>query len=176
MFEKMVQCDKVRDAMATKSIGETVQAVLKIAQRTQRTTLGFSESIKLLSTKPEEVQFCFLVEPKRGDSATHMSEVLLQAFCVEHGIYIIKIDSGRKLAHILGTLNTDENCVLIRKPSSCSTNGSGSSERDSTTASYEPTNDSVKSANFSAEEDVLASFCEAYWDNDDYCIVSLPEL
>lgn len=203
MFEKMVQCDTVCDTMTVKSIGETVQSVLNIAISQKRITLGFSESIKLLSTTPEEAQFCFLAEPKRGDSATHMHEVLLQAFCYEHGIYIIKVDSGRKLAHILGTLNTDETCVLIRKSNTLATTSTPStyptSQTDYSQSTFKPlsnasetcvgssstssskvpavtaNNANVKLMGANHEEDVLVKFCESYWDNVDYCIVQLPE-
>lgn len=148
---KMVQCDKGRDTKAAKPIGEIVQTVLSMAKCAQRITFGFSDAIKLLSNTPEEAQFCFLAEPKRGDSATHMHEVLLQAFCYEHGIYIIKVDCGRKLAHVLGTINPDGTCVLIRS--------AGDSD----------------DAAFTSEEEVLVNFCEASWNNNDYCIVKLPE-
>lgn len=157
---KMVQCDKNREAMATKPIGEIVQTVLSVAKSAQRITLGFSDAIKLLSNTPEEAQFCFLAEPKRGDSATHMHEVLLQAFCYEHGIYIIKVDSGRKLAHAVatsnGTLISDVTCVMIRKRS------------DGTMDDATPMPGS--------DEDVLVNFCENSWNDNDYHIVKLPEL
>lgn len=168
IINKMVQCDKNRDAMAKKPIGEIIQTVLSVSKSAQRITLGFSDAIKLLSNTPEEAQFCFLAEPKRGDSATHMHEVLLQAFCYEHGIYIIKVDSGRKLAHILD--KTYETCVLIRKSgSSCDNDDDDENNRDTTT-------DAAQSQNcISSEEDILVNFCENSWHNDDYCIVKLPE-
>lgn len=158
----MVQCDKNCDAMAKKPIGEIVQTVLSVSKSAQRITLGFSDAIKLLSNTPEEAQFCFLAEPKRGDSATHMHEVLLQAFCYEHGIYIIKVDSGQKLAHIFGT--TYETCVLLRK------SGNGCNENESKDATSTAT-----SLNISNEEDILINFCENSWHETDYRIVKLPE-
>lgn len=172
--KKMVQCDKsYNDSMATKPIGEIVQSVLSVAKSTQRITLGFSDAIKLLSSTPDEAQFCFLAEPKRGDSATHMHEVLLQAFCYEHGIYIIKVDSGRKLAHVLGTLSADETCVLIRKNTTGSTNNI-TSENGNDDADSDQKAATASNTNFN-EEDILANFCENSWDNADYCIVKLPE-
>lgn len=173
----MVQCDKIRDAMATKPIEEIVQTVLSVAKRAQRITLGFSDAIKLLSSSPEEAQFCFLAEPKRGDSATHMHEVLLQAFCYEHGIYIIKVDSGRKLANASGTLSADETCVLIRKTrNNCSKmdrsgDASSGTGMATVTAALTSTN-----ALCISDEDILVNFCENAWHNTDaYCIVELPE-
>lgn len=164
----MVQCDKTRDTLATKPIGDIVQTVLSMAKCAQRITLGFSDAIKSLSNTPEEAQFCFLAEPSRGDSATHMHEVLLQAFCYEHGIYIIKVDSGQKLAHILDSLNEDEKCVLIRKP--------GTKRVDKMSATTEAATQQTTAAfNSIEEEDILVNFCENSWHNSDYRIVKLPE-
>lgn len=159
----MVQCEKNRDIMTIKSIGETVQNVLKLAKQTERITLGFSDAIKVLSKTPEEAQFCFLTEPKHGDSATHMNEVLLQAFCYEHGIYIIKVDDGRKLAHILGTLNADETCVLILKHKVAV---------DIDNVSLKDVMGGNDDAQCTKDENQLISFCEtSSWQN----VVKLPE-
>lgn len=146
----MVQCVC---PMSIQSIGDSVRSVLTTAQKHKRIVLGFAEAIKLLSKTPEDVEFVFLAEPKDGDSATHMNEVLLQAFCYEHGIYIIKVDSSQKLATMLGTKQPDEACVLIRKSSSTIEN---------------------EAAN-SSDEDILTNFCENCWDNINKCIVKLPE-
>lgn len=156
----MVQCDKNRDSMATKPISEIVQTVLSVAKSAQRLTLGFSDAIKLLSNAPEEAQFCFLAEPKRGDSATHMHEVLLQAFCYEHGIYIIKVDNGQKLAHVVDTLASDVKCVLVRRRRN---------EDNSDDAT-------IGTTSIASEEDILVNFCENSWNDNDYRIVKLPEI
>lgn len=142
------------------SFGDTVRSVLVAANESKRTVLGFSEAIKLLSKTPEEAQFCFLAEPQRGDSATHMHEVLLQAFCYEHGIYIIKVDSSRKLASLLGTTKSDESCVLIRRQPM------PANKVDCNTDTAMP------SADVTNEEDILINFCEKCWHK---CVVQLPE-
>lgn len=141
------------------SFGDTVRSVLIAANERNRTVLGFSEAIELLSKTPEEAQFCFLAEPQHGDSATHMHEVLLQAFCYEHGIYIIKVDSSRKLATVLGTTKSDESCVLIRKPMPTHPMECNAIAANSPS---EITND----------EDILINFCEKCWHK---CVVNLPE-
>lgn len=191
----MVQCDKSQnDAIADRPIGEIVRSVLSVAKSAQRITLGFSDAIKLLSRTPDEAQFCFLAEPARGDSATHMNEVLLEAFCYEHGIYIIKVDSGRKLAHVVGTLNANETCVLVRKSviNNNSTeheidadergdkdakeyNGNGDATAASLSTRAAAAAATTATAFWSRDEDVLVNFCEKSWHNSDYCIVKLPE-
>lgn len=124
-----------------------------------------------------------------------LATVLLQAFCYEHGIYIIKVDSGRKLAHVLGTLNANETCVLIRKTiinrtkhaveeEGCDNNDTAavatSSTKDTETQAVEvatvAASATVSTTAFcSKEEDILVNFCENSWHNSDYCIVKLPE-
>lgn len=80
----MVQCDKSQcDAIADRPIGEIVRTVLSVAKTAQRITLGFSDAIKLLSKTPDEAQFCFLAEPARNDSATHMHEG--KSFTIDFG-------------------------------------------------------------------------------------------
>lgn len=148
---KMVQC------MGFAHFGDTVRSVLVAANESNRTVLGFSESIKLLSNQPEAAQFCFLAEPQHGDSATHMHEVLLQAFCYENGIHIIKVDCSRKLAKVLGKTKSDESCVLIRKPMP---------------PDQQLECNSVSSSGISNDEDSLISFCEHCWHK---CVVKLPE-
>lgn len=192
----MVQCDKSHATIADRSIGEIVRTVLLVAKSAHRITLGFSDAIKLLSKTPDEAEFCFLAEPARGDSATHMHEVLLQAFCYEHGIRIIKVDSGRKLAQVLGTLNACETCVLIRKSMIHATKqaakdefrnddyDNGATEPATTEAAAQFDTDAAtvasavavsKSKFHSREEGILVNFCENSWHNIDYCTVKLPE-
>lgn len=183
----MVQCDKNRDTTADRPIGEICRTVLSVAKSAQRITLGFSDAIKLLSKTPDEAQFCFLAEPARGDSATHMHEVLLQAFCFEHGINIIKVDSGQKLAHVLGTLNANETCVLIRKSvincteheaerEGCDNNVIAATEAATAmVAAAMNSTSAFCSEEEEEEEEILVNFCENSWHNSDYCIVKLPE-
>lgn len=161
----MVQCEIME---TNRSIGKTVQTVLSLAKHAHRVTLGFADAIKLLSKTPEDAQFCFLAEPERGDSATHMNEVLLQAFCYEHGIYIIKVDDSRKLGQILDTLTMDVTCVLISKHRS-----DDISQIDQMEQSSKCFNRSMSST--SIEEDLLVNFCEKTWQNAHYNVIKLPE-
>lgn len=73
------------------SVGRNLRTVLKNAQAESRVVAGLSAAVKQLDMEPEETLFCVLAPPKKGDSATHMHEVLLQAFCLENDIYIIQV-------------------------------------------------------------------------------------
>lgn len=72
-------------------VGVTAKRALLMANIEERVVVGLSDAIQALAKTPEEFLFCFMAPPKPGDSATHMHEVLLQAFCFEHDIYIIKV-------------------------------------------------------------------------------------
>lgn len=157
-MSKMVQCDtqQMSSKFAVNRVSETARAVLLDAQQEDRIVLGFSDAIKHLSKTPEDAVFCFLAEPKRGDSATHMHEVLLQAFCYEHDIYIIKVDCALKLGHLMG-LHRDETCVLVRKMPEL--------KPIRTVLTASPAND----------EEVLINFYKRCWNDSKHSIVALPE-
>lgn len=77
--------------MMVEPIGATVRRALVAASREDRAIVGLSESINALSKTPEDFLFCFLAAS--GNPANHMHQVLLEAFCFEHDIYIIKVGS-----------------------------------------------------------------------------------
>lgn len=79
------------DTMNSPNMGTIVRSALLRALAEKRVIVGLSEAVKSLSKTPDESLFCFLAPPKKGDSATHMHEVLLQAFCLENDIYIIQV-------------------------------------------------------------------------------------
>uniref|UniRef100_A0A182WIT8 Ribosomal protein eL8/eL30/eS12/Gadd45 domain-containing protein n=1 Tax=Anopheles minimus TaxID=112268 RepID=A0A182WIT8_9DIPT len=98
--------------MLHEPIGATVRRALVAAKHEDRAIVGLSESINALSKTPEDFLFCFLAAS--GNPANHMHQVLLEAFCFEHDIYIIKVDSAEKLSRMLGTQRI-ESCALLQK-------------------------------------------------------------
>lgn len=97
------------------SIGQKVRAALWCAQVEKRLIIGLNEAVKILSKAPNNSLFCVLASEKIGDtSAAHIQEVLLEAYCYENDIYIIKVDMAEKLTRILGSHHT-QTCVLIQK-------------------------------------------------------------
>lgn len=83
--------NSVSAADSKMNIGKIVKTSLLRAQSESRVIIGLSASVKSLSKAPQDALFCFLAPPNDGDSATHMHEVLLQAYCFENDIYIIKV-------------------------------------------------------------------------------------
>ncbi|EAA04133.4 AGAP007651-PA [Anopheles gambiae str. PEST] len=135
--------------MMVEPIGATVRRALVAASREDRAIVGLSESINALSKTPEDFLFCFLAAS--GNPANHMHQVLLEAFCFEHDIYIIKVDSAEKLSRMLGTPRV-ESCALLQK--------SWSEGRTETITDV---------------EDQLVDYCEEHWEAPIKPIVKLPE-
>lgn len=135
-------------------IANTLSSALVLAMEQDRLVLGLLDSVKTLAKAPEDSLFCIMAEPEIGDTATHMHEVLLEAYCYENGIYIIKVDSSSKLCRIIGTSQM-QSCVLVQK---------------STIA-----NDTDETEQHSDYEDLLIDHCEANWDVPVQPIIQLPE-
>lgn len=134
------------------SIGHKIRAAVWHAQVEKRLVIGLSSAVKSLSKTPDESLFCILAPPKSVDASSHMLEVLLEAYCYENGIYIIKVDSIEKLTRILGTHQT-ESCVLIQK---------------------NMLNGSLDAEHSTAVENDLVDHCEDLWDVPDKSAVALP--
>lgn len=98
----------------TKGIGHTVRTALKRAQSHDRLVIGLSQAVKTLTNEPDDAFFCVLAQPKVGDSATHMQEILLEAYCFENGIYVLKVDTSEKLSRIVHAPKL-ESCALIQR-------------------------------------------------------------
>jgi len=137
-------------AMECAPIGRVVKSALLRAQSETRVIVGLSAAINVLSKSPEGSLFCLMAQPKDGDSATHMHEVLLEAFCYENDIYVIKVDDATKLSRILGQ-DSVESCCLVQKV------WADAPEEQLTKA-----------------ENQLVDYCEAHWDAPQHPIVQLP--
>lgn len=124
----------------SKTIGYTAKSVLLRAIVEKRVVIGIPSAIQMLSKTPEDSLFCFLAQSKNPDSAIHMNKTLLEAFCYENDIYIIKVDSDEKLSRILGS-KILQTCALVQK-------------------SYLPDH----TEEFTTAEDTLVNHCEEYWD------------
>lgn len=140
--------------LCNNEIASTVKSALLLAMEEDRLVLGLLDSVKALAKAPEDSLFCIMAQPEKGDSATHMHEVLLEAYCYENGIYIVKVDSSSKLCRIIGTSEM-ESCVLVQKSM--------------------PTRDSDDTEHYSDVEDLLIDHCEVHWDLPTQPIIQLPE-
>lgn len=140
------------ESLSEVEIGLAAKHALLLAKIENRLIMGLSDAISNLAKTPEEFLFCFMAPPKPGDSATHMHEVLLQAFCFENDIYIIKVDSAEKLSRLLGS-STVQSCALIQK-------------------NWSPDHQTEV---LSKVEDKLVDYCEEHWEAPIKPIIKLPE-
>jgi growth arrest and DNA-damage-inducible protein len=136
------------------NIGEAVKVCLLEAQKENRLICGLDNvSIFLKEVdQPENSLFFFITPSTKIDSMTHIQEVILQSFCFENDIYIVKLDSSEKLSKILN-LEQHVTCALIQKKSA---------------------NASFKD-NISNVEKLLIDNCEDFWDEPIQPIIKLPE-
>lgn len=97
--------------------GEMVRLVLLRAIVEKRIIVGLPSAIKQLADAPEQTLFCVIAQPVdyKESAADHMNRTLLEAFCYEHDIYVVKVNSIRRLNCILGTQMTTS-CALVQKP------------------------------------------------------------
>lgn len=131
------------------SIGQKIRAALWCAQVEKRLITGLNEAVKILSKAPNNSLFCVLAPSKIGDtSAAHIQEVLLEAYCYENDIYIIKVDTAEKLTRILGS-HQPQTCVLIQKS---------------------PKN----ASDITAIENELIDYCEEIWNEPNDQPIALP--
>lgn len=143
------------------NIGEVVQQILLEAQKESRVISGLNNASKYLkeTDNPEHSLFFFIAPSIAGDSLTHMQEVVLQAFCFESDIYIIKVDSAEKLSFILGSKRSDT-CALVQR-SAVKDLGNNVDELDFGT--------------FTKIENLLIDHCEEFWSEPIQPVIKLPE-
>lgn len=164
---KMVkQIEERNMKMLSTNIGQTVKCVLQRAQYEKRLVVGLAASVKELSNNGDPM-FCLMAPPEPGDSGSHMHSILLEAFCYENDIYIIRVDSSKKLNRILGSPTAAiESCVLIQKP--------WPEEEDDDIKQL--TVDKQTTANiYTVAEEALVDHCEDFWDCVDQPRIVLPE-
>ncbi|KAM9642301.1 growth arrest and DNA damage-inducible protein GADD45 gamma isoform 1-T1 [Trichechus inunguis] len=102
------------------SAGKALHDLLLSAQRQGCLTAGVYESAKVLNVDPDNVTFCVLAadEEDEGDIALQIHFTLIQAFCCENDIDIVRVGDVQRLAAIVGAGDEagapgDLHCILI---------------------------------------------------------------
>lgn len=118
-------------------VGTALRDTLICAKKTDRVICGIYESGQKLERDPDNVMLCILPNNDTNDVTLHIHYTLIEAFCWENEIRLIKVDSAEKLAKLLGekkpsrplndndiasgriTRNStaDFNCILVEYPS-----------------------------------------------------------
>ncbi|XP_055357910.1 uncharacterized protein LOC129602784 [Paramacrobiotus metropolitanus] len=83
---------------------------LKIAQNEYRIRVGFNNAMKILELDPSSVVMCILpVGTDKKDPLSHLQVMLIEAYCTENGIRLLKVVSSDELSHIVKPLpETDD--------------------------------------------------------------------
>lgn len=143
------------------SIGDAVKEILLEASEESRLICGLNNASKFLKdTEYPEHSLFFFIAPSNGDSVSHMQEVMLQAFCFENDIYIVKLDCSKKLNSVLGSKLRDNTCALVQR---------------SAVMDLKSTNDEIDLNKFTELETVLIDHCEDFWSEPIQPIIKLPE-
>lgn len=143
------------------TLGDTVKQILTDANKESRLICGLSKVSEYLNSTehPEHSLFFFIAPSSNNDSVTHMSEVVLQSFCFENDIYIVKVDSAQKLNNILGS-NRCDTCALVQRSSSIDP---------------DLVDDAIDLDKFTELENTLIDHCEDFWSEPVQPIIRLPE-
>ncbi|XP_064605536.1 growth arrest and DNA damage-inducible protein GADD45 alpha-like [Liolophura sinensis] len=112
------------------SIGAAVKETLSQARGDGRVVHGLFECAKLLESGDENILLCLLpVETNSEDVTVHIKHTLIEAFCWENEIRLLKVDCSKKLGALLvdtselkndndlaaGRTSLDFSCVLIKE-------------------------------------------------------------
>ncbi|XP_038608540.1 growth arrest and DNA damage-inducible protein GADD45 alpha [Tachyglossus aculeatus] len=110
-------------------VGDALEEVLSKALSQRTITVGVYEAAKLLNVDPDNVVLCLLAadEDDDRDVALQIHFTLIQAFCCENDIDILRVSNPGRLAELLllGTASSgdaeqppDLHCVLVTNPHS----------------------------------------------------------
>ncbi|XP_062308760.1 growth arrest and DNA-damage-inducible, alpha, b [Osmerus eperlanus] len=107
------------------SVEKALEEVLSSALPQGCITVGVYEAAKSLNVDPDNVVLCLLAtdEEHVEDVALQIHFTLIQAFCCENDINILRVSNMRRLAEILGGGKPggepmDLHCVLVTNPPS----------------------------------------------------------
>ncbi|XP_036383289.1 growth arrest and DNA damage-inducible protein GADD45 gamma-like [Megalops cyprinoides] len=103
------------------SPGKSLKEALVAAHSEDRLTIGVYESAKIMNDDPDSVSFCVLAtdEEYECDIALQIHFTLIQAFCFDNDISIVRVNDMQRLVDLLGDKAgdvEDAHCVLITNP------------------------------------------------------------
>ncbi|KAI4904222.1 hypothetical protein NFI96_031752 [Prochilodus magdalenae] len=129
-LEEVVGCDMAEKKMET--VSQALEELLVAAQRQDCLTVGVYESAKLMNVDPDSVVLCVLAtdEEDEDDIALQIHFTLLQAFCCENDINILRVSGLRRLAQVLGEPSSVDVSSSTGGSSSNSSNNNNSEPRD----------------------------------------------
>lgn len=79
------------------------KAILLEAHAQNRITYGIYESGKQLESDPDDVMLCVLPSYSGAEATLHIHLTLIEAFCLEVGIQVVKVDDVESLRKLLSS-------------------------------------------------------------------------
>ncbi|KAJ8341996.1 hypothetical protein SKAU_G00319240 [Synaphobranchus kaupii] len=124
-LEDLVGCNVTEKKMD--NVSQALEELLVAAQRQDCLTVGVYESAKLMNVDPDSVVLCVLAadEEDEDDIALQIHFTLIQAFCCDIDINILRVSGMGRLAQVLGEPDTvdsngnepkDLHCILVTSP------------------------------------------------------------
>ncbi|CAJ1059574.1 growth arrest and DNA damage-inducible protein GADD45 beta-like [Xyrichtys novacula] len=123
-LEEVVGSNSTEKKMET--VSQALEELLVAAQRQDCLTVGVYESAKLMNVDPDSVVLCVLAtdEEDEDDIALQIHFTLLQAFCCDNDINILRVSGMRRLGQLLeedtedsnGNEPRDMHCILVTNP------------------------------------------------------------
>ncbi|XP_039613999.1 growth arrest and DNA damage-inducible protein GADD45 gamma-like [Polypterus senegalus] len=103
--------------------GKALEEMLISAKHQECLTVGVYESAKVMNVNPDSVAFCVLVTDKEYECniALQIHFTLIQAFCFDNDIDIVRVNDLQHMAKIIGCPGMpcdlqDMHCVLVTSP------------------------------------------------------------
>ncbi|XP_052090488.1 uncharacterized protein LOC127727113 [Mytilus californianus] len=128
--EKMTQTDLNQDMnnnnidKTAAEAGNIIKEVLSEAEKDSRLINGIHSCAVHLQHCPDNIMACILADyGPLHDVTINIEHTLLEAYCMENGIKVLKIDSSEKIKKFLGTFQKngkytersgDFTCLLIK--------------------------------------------------------------
>uniref|UniRef100_A0AAY4B1S1 Ribosomal protein eL8/eL30/eS12/Gadd45 domain-containing protein n=1 Tax=Denticeps clupeoides TaxID=299321 RepID=A0AAY4B1S1_9TELE len=121
LADPIAGADKHLESDAMLNAGRTLKEALVNAHADGRVTVGVYECAKIMNDDPDSVAFCVLAtdDAFQCDVALQIHFTLIQAFCFDNDISIVRVSDTQRLAEIVGDKSgdlEDAHCVLITNP------------------------------------------------------------
>jgi hypothetical protein len=134
------------------TVAARVNKVLSDAKKESRIICGWKNTIEHLceTENPKHSLFFFIVPCANDDPTTHMRETFMRAFCYDHDIYVVQLDSVETFNVLLGRQKDEAfyQCALVQRSSAlkCQHPDMG-----------------IDLDDFTKLEDSLIDYCEEVW-------------
>ncbi|KAL6107647.1 growth arrest and DNA damage-inducible protein GADD45 beta-like [Pungitius pungitius] len=123
-LEELIGSNSTEKRMET--VTQALEELLVAARKQDSLTVGVYESAKLMNVDPDSVVLCVLAtdEEDEDDIALQIHFTLLQAFCCDNDINILRVSGMTRLSQLLEEDTEDSNgneprdlhCILVTNP------------------------------------------------------------